>query len=98
MIESEIIVTTKHGKMPTFMAAPDRPDQSPGIIRGGQRPGRAVQCLSERFPLGLGQGRRGDTLSQATDECQSHGHVALKHGLDAVNLGSRDATVTVEAF
>ena len=39
MIESEIIVTTKHGKMPTFMAAPDRPDQSPGIIFYMDAPG-----------------------------------------------------------
>jgi len=39
MIESETIVTTKHGKMPTFMAAPDRSDQSPGIIFYMDAPG-----------------------------------------------------------
>ena len=39
MIESEVIVTTKHGRMPTFMAAPDRPDQSPGIIFYMDAPG-----------------------------------------------------------
>jgi hypothetical protein len=32
MIESEVIVTTKHGRMPTFMAAPDREGPHPGII------------------------------------------------------------------
>ena len=40
MIESEIIVTTKHGRMPTFMAAPDGPDQQhPGIIFYMDAPG-----------------------------------------------------------
>jgi hypothetical protein len=39
MIESEIVVTTKHGRMPTFMAAPDGPGQHPGIIFYMDAPG-----------------------------------------------------------
>ena len=39
MIESEIFVTTKHGRMPTFMAAPDGPGQHPGIIFYMDAPG-----------------------------------------------------------
>jgi hypothetical protein len=39
MIESEVIVTTKHGRMPTFMAAPDAEGQHPGIIFYMDAPG-----------------------------------------------------------
>ena len=39
MIESEIIITTKHGRMPTFMAAPDGTDLHPGIIFYMDAPG-----------------------------------------------------------
>ena len=39
MIESDVIVTTKHGRMPTFMAAPDGPEQYPGIIFYMDAPG-----------------------------------------------------------
>ena len=39
MIESEVIVTTKHGRMPTFMAAPDGDEQHPGIILYMDAPG-----------------------------------------------------------
>ena len=39
MIEQEVIVTTKHGRMPTFMAAPEAPEVSPGIIFYMDAPG-----------------------------------------------------------
>jgi carboxymethylenebutenolidase len=39
MIEREVIVTTKHGRMPTFMAAPEAPEVSPGIIFYMDAPG-----------------------------------------------------------
>ena len=39
MIEGEVIVTTKHGRMPTFMAAPDGDEQRPGIIFYMDAPG-----------------------------------------------------------
>jgi carboxymethylenebutenolidase len=32
MIEQHVIVTTKHGNMPTFTACPDGPGNFPGII------------------------------------------------------------------
>ena len=39
MIESEVIVTTKHGRMPTFMAAPEAEGPHPGIIFYMDAPG-----------------------------------------------------------
>ena len=39
MIENEVIVTTKHGRMPTFMAAPDGEGQFPGIVFYMDAPG-----------------------------------------------------------
>ena len=39
MIESEVIVTTKHGRMPTFMAAPETEGPHPGIIFYMDAPG-----------------------------------------------------------
>ena len=39
MIEQEVVVTTKHGKMPTFLAAPDGTDPHPGIIFYMDAPG-----------------------------------------------------------
>ena len=39
MIEREVIVTTKHGRMPTFLAAPDGDEQHPGIIFYMDAPG-----------------------------------------------------------
>lgn len=39
MIEREMIVTTRHGRMPTFLAAPDGPGQHPGIIFYMDAPG-----------------------------------------------------------
>jgi carboxymethylenebutenolidase len=39
MIEKEILVTTKHGRMPTFAACPDGPGQAPGIIFYMDAPG-----------------------------------------------------------
>ena len=39
MIERDVIVTTKHGRMPTFLAAPDGPGQHPGIIFYMDAPG-----------------------------------------------------------
>jgi Dienelactone hydrolase family len=32
MIESEVIITTRHGRMPTFVAGPEELGQYPGII------------------------------------------------------------------
>ena len=31
-------------------------------------------------------------------ECESHGRFALKHGLDTMDLGSRDATLFLKAL
>src|SRR5271155_2660307 len=39
MIERDVIVTTKHGRMPTFLAAPDGPGPHPGIIFYMDAPG-----------------------------------------------------------
>jgi len=39
MIEKEVIVTTKHGAMPTFAACPDGPGDYPGIIFYMDAPG-----------------------------------------------------------
>ena len=39
MIERDVIVTTKHGRMPTFLAAPDGSEQYPGIIFYMDAPG-----------------------------------------------------------
>jgi len=39
MIERDVIVTTKHGGMPTFLAAPEGGDQHPGIIFYMDAPG-----------------------------------------------------------
>jgi len=39
MIEKEVVVTTKNGRMPTFMACPDGPDSFPGIIFYMDAPG-----------------------------------------------------------
>jgi dienelactone hydrolase len=39
MIERDVIVTTKHGGMPTFMAAPDGDERHPGIIFYMDAPG-----------------------------------------------------------
>ena len=39
MIENEVIVTTKHGRMPTFMAAPEGEGPFPGIIFYMDAPG-----------------------------------------------------------
>jgi carboxymethylenebutenolidase len=39
MIEKEVVVTTKHGAMPTFAARPDGPGQFPGIIFYMDAPG-----------------------------------------------------------
>ena len=39
MLESEIVVTTKYGNMPTFAACPDGPGQYPGIIFYMDAPG-----------------------------------------------------------
>ena len=39
MIEEEVVVTTKHGNMPTFAACPDGPGEFPGIIFYMDAPG-----------------------------------------------------------
>ena len=39
MMESEVLVTTKHGRMPRFAACPDGPGQYPGIIFYMDAPG-----------------------------------------------------------
>ena len=39
MIEREVVVTTKHGRMPTFLAAPEGDGQHPGIIFYMDAPG-----------------------------------------------------------
>src|SRR4051794_14630674 len=39
MIESDVIVTTRHGRMPTFAVGPDEPGQCPGIIFYMDAPG-----------------------------------------------------------
>ena len=39
MIERDVIVTTKHGKMPSFLVAPDGPGRHPGIIFYMDAPG-----------------------------------------------------------
>src|SRR4051794_34849429 len=39
MIEQDVIVTTKYGKMPTFAVCPDAPGQYPGIIFYMDAPG-----------------------------------------------------------
>ena len=39
MIEQEVIVTTKHGRMPTFMAAPEASEACAGIIFYMDAPG-----------------------------------------------------------
>src|SRR5712671_7036505 len=39
MIEQHVIVTTKHGNMPTFVACPDGPGNFPGIIFYMDAPG-----------------------------------------------------------
>ena len=39
MIEQHVIVTTKHGTMPTFTACPDGPGSFPGIIFYMDAPG-----------------------------------------------------------
>lgn len=39
MIESELLVTTRHGRMPTFMAAPEGSGPHPGIIFYMDAPG-----------------------------------------------------------
>jgi carboxymethylenebutenolidase len=39
MIEEEVLITTKHGNMPTFAACPDSPGEYPGIIFYMDAPG-----------------------------------------------------------
>src|ERR1700687_2721658 len=39
MLEKDVIVTTKYGKMPTFAVCPDGPGQYPGIIFYMDAPG-----------------------------------------------------------
>ena len=39
MIENEIVITTKHGRMPTFAVRPEEPGQYPGIIFYMDAPG-----------------------------------------------------------
>jgi carboxymethylenebutenolidase len=39
MLEKDVIVTTKHGRMPTFAVCPDAPGQYPGIIFYMDAPG-----------------------------------------------------------
>src|SRR5579883_2767037 len=39
MIEKEVVVTTKHGAMPTFAACPEGPGPYPGIIFYMDAPG-----------------------------------------------------------
>src|SRR3954451_3817981 len=39
MIEQDVIVTTKYGQMPSFVACPDGPGQYPGIIFYMDAPG-----------------------------------------------------------
>lgn len=39
MIEQEVTVTTKHGRMPTFLASPDGPGPYPGILFYMDAPG-----------------------------------------------------------
>ena len=39
MIEKDVIVTTKYGRMPTFAVCPDAPGQYPGIIFYMDAPG-----------------------------------------------------------
>ncbi len=39
MIEQDVIVTTKHGRMPSFLVAPDGPGRHPGIIFYMDAPG-----------------------------------------------------------
>ena len=39
MIENEVVITTKHGRMPTFAVGPDEPGQYPGIIFYMDAPG-----------------------------------------------------------
>jgi carboxymethylenebutenolidase len=39
MIENEVVITTKHGRMPTFAVGPEEPGQYPGIIFYMDAPG-----------------------------------------------------------
>jgi carboxymethylenebutenolidase len=39
MIEMEVVVTTKNGRMPTFAACPDAPGSFPGVIFYMDAPG-----------------------------------------------------------
>jgi carboxymethylenebutenolidase len=39
MLEKEVVVTTKHGNMPTFAACPDGPGEYPGVIFYMDAPG-----------------------------------------------------------
>src|SRR5438045_7968916 len=39
MIEQDVVVTTKYGQMPSFIACPDGPGQYPGIIFYMDAPG-----------------------------------------------------------
>ena len=47
LIEKDVIVTTKHGRMPTFAACPDAPGPFPGIILYMDAPGYREELCNQ---------------------------------------------------
>src|ERR1700736_5447757 len=65
MVEKEVIITTKNGRMPTFAACPDGPGSFPGIIFYMDAPGMRAELRNmARRIANLRHARRRRDLEQ----------------------------------